>query len=236
MPTPPLDEDQVHPEAIMPSPLSINIRTVQKRKTASAQIRGASIEVVLPKHWPKSFQTQVTHQLTQRLQRQFLRDYQLLQSDHGPTLSFNQKKSLAEWVFELNQRTFRVPVKGVRIGHAKYSRLAQMNLKTQMMTVSQYCLNQVPESALTYLVLHELAHLKVPNHSRDFWEEVKRFIPDLNHQKRLIAAVHRVRIYEAELEKLQATQIKKETGVLKPKHLPLEKEASVLKQLLIKLF
>jgi len=35
---------------------------------------------------------------------------------------------------------------------------------------------------LDYVVIHELAHLAVPNHSPAFWSEVKRWMPD--HRKR----------------------------------------------------
>lgn len=208
--------------------LPVRVRHVAQRKRATAQIREAAIDIVLPQHWPCSFQQEVAQELTQRLQRQFERDYQLVQSMPGPFLTFADKPTLQAWVFQLNRQTLGVPVQGARIGHAKYTHLAQMNLKTQVMTVSKHCLRDVPESALTYLVLHELAHLVVPNHSAAFWNEVRRFVPDVKHQRRVMAAFHRIRLYEAEA---QARSLRPETPAVSPPGRP-----SALKQLVLDIF
>ena len=35
-----------------------------------------------------------------------------------------------------------------------------------------------PVSVLDYIITHELVHLKYPNHSKDFWNEVDKLMPD----------------------------------------------------------
>jgi hypothetical protein len=40
-----------------------------------------------------------------------------------------------------------------------------------------YRLSMAPYSVVEYVVLHELVHLKVPNHSQRFWDEVARINP-----------------------------------------------------------
>ncbi len=221
--------------------LPIRIEQVTRRKTASAQIRQGAIEIVMPRHWRKDYQQKVTRELSQRIQREFERDFDLLATTTSPLVTFDHAKDLQQWVTDLNERTLRVPLKGVRIGHAKYTRLAQMNLRTQMMTVSRHSLTRVPESALTYLIIHELAHLNVPDHSPAFWQQVKQFVPDYKYQRRLMSSTHRIRLYEAELEALQSASGKnpvQATPIRSPGKPPIDPPPvkPTLTQLLLNLF
>jgi len=85
---------------------------------------------------------------------------------------------MAGYVRRINQATFKVAIGGVRIGHAKYSRLAQINLKSRIITFSRYAIENVPERGRRYLVLHELAHVKESSHNNRFWSYVGQFEPD----------------------------------------------------------
>ena len=40
-----------------------------------------------------------------------------------------------------------------------------------------------PESVSRYVIIHELCHLIHPNHSKDFWKEVRKFNPDYKQEK-----------------------------------------------------
>ncbi len=82
------------------------------------------------------------------------------------------------YVRRLNQATFNVTIGGVRIGSAKYSRLAQINIKSRIITFSRFAVENVPERGRRYLVLHELAHVKEVNHNKRFWTHVERFEPN----------------------------------------------------------
>lgn len=43
-----------------------------------------------------------------------------------------------------------------------------------------------PSEAIDYVVVHELAHLKYLNHSKDFWAFVEKFMPDYKKRKALL--------------------------------------------------
>lgn len=96
---------------------------------------------------------------------------------------------MTDYVHHVNQSTLQVTVGGVRIGSAKYSRLAQINLDTKIITFSRYAIQNVPDRALRYLVLHELAHVLEPSHNRHFWEIVGRHEPDYRKVGKIIQTV-----------------------------------------------
>ncbi|MBQ2809259.1 MAG: M48 family metallopeptidase [Clostridia bacterium] len=47
-------------------------------------------------------------------------------------------------------------------------------------------LMRYPIEAIDYVVVHELAHLRHLNHSREFWAFVESFLPDYKQRKRLL--------------------------------------------------
>ncbi len=85
---------------------------------------------------------------------------------------------MAGYVRRINQASFKVAIGGVRIGQAKYSRLAQINLRSRIITFSRYAIENVPERGRRYLVLHELAHIKEASHNNRFWNYVGQYEPD----------------------------------------------------------
>ena len=49
-----------------------------------------------------------------------------------------------------------------------------------------YRLMLYPETAREYVVVHELAHIKMMNHSKAFYEIIERVLPDYKERKRLL--------------------------------------------------
>ena len=46
----------------------------------------------------------------------------------------------------------------------------------------------LPESVIDYVLIHELAHINVPNHSSEFWELVKK--KNKNYLKNKICLIY----------------------------------------------
>lgn len=82
------------------------------------------------------------------------------------------------YVRRINEATFNVTIGGVRIGSAKYSRLAQINLHSRIITFSRFAVENVPERGRRYLVLHELAHVHESSHDKRFWGFVEKYEPE----------------------------------------------------------
>ncbi len=85
---------------------------------------------------------------------------------------------MAGYVRRINEATLNVTIGGVRIGSAKYTRLAQINLKSRIITFSRHAIENVPERGRRYLVLHELSHVLEASHNRKFWSHVERYEPE----------------------------------------------------------
>jgi predicted metal-dependent hydrolase len=49
---------------------------------------------------------------------------------------------------------------------------------------------QAPIDVIDYVVVHELCHLTVPNHSKRFWKKVAAVLPGFNEQRRWLKANH----------------------------------------------
>lgn len=77
-----------------------------------------------------------------------------------------------------------------------YNRVSVRNQKTRWGSCSSkgnlnfnYRLFYLPEELLDYVVVHELAHRRHMNHSKDFWQEVERYFPDYKECRKQLKEV-----------------------------------------------
>jgi predicted metal-dependent hydrolase len=81
-------------------------------------------------------------------------------------------------VLRINAETYGERVQGVKL---KYMRSRWGSCSTNGdIALSTPLLLTTPE-ILRYVIIHELAHIKHPDHSKDFWNRVELFVP--GHQK-----------------------------------------------------
>lgn len=86
----------------------------------------------------------------------------------GRTLQWARRMSLE--VSEINVRTQK------RLWGCCYPRQKKIHLNWHII--------MAPVEAIDYVIVHELCHLWIPNHSAKFWKKVAEFYPDYPLQKR----------------------------------------------------
>lgn len=167
--------------------------TYVSARTARADLKGGVLNVRMPRHWPREEKEKAIG----RFKRWAARREASLSSLPPPTWRPPMSEAdLSDMVRKINAETLQVDLAGVRIGRARFSRLAQANCQTRILTFSRYAVQALPDRALRYLIIHELAHLRIPDHSPRFWALVERFEPEWKHWRR-VAQAHFVRAVEA---------------------------------------
>jgi predicted metal-dependent hydrolase len=88
----------------------------------------------------------------------------------------------AEAKIFLTQRTkewsdyYAIPFQSVTITSAK-KRLGSCNRKKELRYT--WRIMMLPPELIDYIILHELAHIKVHSHNKDFWALIMQWLPDL---------------------------------------------------------
>jgi predicted metal-dependent hydrolase len=85
------------------------------------------------------------------------------------------KERISRFAGQLGVRPKSIEIKNQksRWGSCSYAGILRFNWKIIM----------APVSVLDYIIVHELCHLKHPNHSAAFWNEVQSLIPDYRDKK-----------------------------------------------------
>ncbi|MEB3330596.1 MAG: M48 family metallopeptidase [Candidatus Sericytochromatia bacterium] len=161
-------------------------------RTARARLVEGVLRVRMPAHWPEAHQRSVLARFVRWAERQVARASALPPPEPWDGKRWGEAE-FGAYVAQLNAETLRAPLAAVRIGRARHTRLAQANTRTGVLTFSRFAIDGMPDRALRYLVLHELAHLYEPNHSARFWALVARHEPDWKNLRR-VAQLHHARM------------------------------------------
>lgn len=86
-----------------------------------------------------------------------------------------ETRQITHSLMETYLQQYGFKVKGVRITSAR-TRWGSCSGKGNLNFTYRLCMAPLP--VVDYVVVHELAHLKIPNHSQQFWAEVALINPD----------------------------------------------------------
>lgn len=184
------------------APWHITVREDKRRRRASARVMPARADgrvgclITLPGFISRKQQRDIARELLRRLKKQWQRNQNRkrhceAQAQAMATTTLRSFTEVEAFLDSVNRDTFREANVRLRIGNARQSRTAQMNIRLRTLTISCFCLQNVPARALRYLFIHELAHLQEANHGPRFWRLVAQFEPDYRQMDRLIAHHHR---------------------------------------------
>jgi predicted metal-dependent hydrolase len=73
------------------------------------------------------------------------------------------------WASRIGVQPKRITIKEQKTRWGSCSSLGNINYNWRII--------MAPPEAIDYLVIHELCHLRIPNHSQAFWQEVEKFSP-----------------------------------------------------------
>jgi predicted metal-dependent hydrolase len=96
-------------------------------------------------------------------------------------LAATEAARLERLVHDLNDDTFRALVSKVTV---RFATTQWGSCSPRGVIMLNTALLFLPASVLKYVIIHELAHRRVPNHSAAFWRELEKMMPGYEKQYR----------------------------------------------------
>lgn len=146
-------------------PYSVHItRSTRRRQTLSARLVGDRLEIRVPEKAPEA----EVQRFVEKMQRRFSLEQRRRQ--------LNSSEDLARRAIELSQRYFEGKLRPTLVEYVtnQAHRHGSCNPRTGTIRLS-HRLAHMPEWVRDYVLVHELAHLREPNHSPRFWALVNRY-------------------------------------------------------------
>jgi predicted metal-dependent hydrolase len=140
------------------------VRSPRRRKTVEAVKEGDRVVVRLPATLTRSEARRWVREMLERIE----------ESERLRRL--NEKRDLERRARELHLRYFggRPPLRSIRYVANQRDRYGSCTPADGTIRLS-HRLAEFPDWVRDYVIVHELAHLRVPDHSRWFWRLVRRY-------------------------------------------------------------
>lgn len=164
-----------------------------KRKTLAIEIRPDMRVVVrapekIPQNEIMKFVEEKQNWIKKHLVQMFFKAEEIKKQKKEPALTNADIEKLCQKALSVipDKVKYYAEIMGVT-----YGRITIRNQKTRWGSCSSKgnlnfnCLLMLmPDKVLDYVVVHELCHLKQMNHSKKFWKEVERYMPDYKNYKK----------------------------------------------------
>lgn len=164
-----------------------------KRKTLAIEIRPDMRVVVrapekIPQNEIMKFVEEKQNWIKKHLVQMYFKAEEIKKQKKEPALTNADIEKLCQKALSVipDKVKYYAKIMGVT-----YGRITIRNQKTRWGSCSSKgnlnfnCLLMLmPDKVLDYVVVHELCHLKQMNHSKKFWMEVERYMPDYQNYKK----------------------------------------------------
>ena len=164
-----------------------------KRKTLAIEIRPDMRVVVrapekIPQNEIMKFVEEKQNWIKKHLVQMYFKAEEIKKQKKEPALTNADIEKLCQKALSVipDKVKYYAEIMGVT-----YGRITIRNQKTRWGRCSSKgnlnfnCLLMLmPDKVLDYVVVHELCHLKQMNHSKKFWKEVERYMPDYKNYKK----------------------------------------------------
>ena len=164
-----------------------------KRKTLAIEIRPDMRVVVrgpekIPQNEIMKFVEEKQNWIKKHLVQMYFKAEEIKKQKKEPALTNADIEKLCQKALSVipDKVKYYAEIMGVT-----YGRITIRNQKTRWGSCSSKgnlnfnCLLMLmPDKVLDYVVVHELCHLKQMNHSKKFWKEVERYMPDYKNYKK----------------------------------------------------
>lgn len=140
------------------------LRSKKRRRTVSARVVRDILIVRAPESIPESRLQKVIAEFKARIERKQLRE------------ELNKRENLAQRAKEFNFRYFesKLNISSIEYVTDQHSKFGCCNYRTGCIRIS-HRISAMPQWVRDYVIIHELAHLVIPDHSQAFWDIVNRY-------------------------------------------------------------
>lgn len=140
------------------------IRSHKRRRTVSARVVNDILVVSAPVLIPQPHLEKIVANFKERFERKKLKE------------ELNKKEGLESVAQRLNERYFenKLSIDTIEYVTNHKSKFGCCNYRSRHIRIS-HRISTMPAWVRDYVIIHELAHLLEPNHSKAFWDFVNRY-------------------------------------------------------------